>query len=374
MASKKRKTVISGPVVNLLLAFTMLAVLFLAVELLVRVCLFHDVCDIPGFNDPVYFTRYLNEDYFLLQHSISREFSLKPNESNWDVHPLLGWDYQKNRDTGWCKTDGFGAQVADTIYDNTTTKVLFYGDSFTETIAPSNETLPAKLEREVGLDTLNLGVGGYGFDQTYLKFESTHRAYNGSVILLGVLFDDLERSILKGVRTSQKPYFELSDNGSELVLKGVPVYSDPEEYFMRNKPKIKSYLLSRVYNSPIGSSLFRDFQVKEDELRNSEIKAINKKIVEEVRRTRDLENLTLYLVLFYAEPELKNDNWLHLFFRDLLNEQNITYLDTKEYLVNYSASNNISLSDFYNPQNTHLSELGQTVIAEGIARDIREHT
>ena len=50
-------------------------------------------------------------------------------------------------------------------------KIVFFGDSFVESAACSNDTLTAKIEKLTGIDTLNYGIGGYGLDQIYLYFQ-----------------------------------------------------------------------------------------------------------------------------------------------------------------------------------------------------------
>ena len=86
---------------------------------------------------------------------------------------------------------------------------------------------------------LNYGTGGYGVDQISLLMRNSAIHYDRPFIVFSFLTMDLDRAILK-VRTGQKPYFERS--GDSLALKGVPLYTDPDSFFVENPPQIWSYL------------------------------------------------------------------------------------------------------------------------------------
>ena len=103
-----------------------------------------------------------------------------PVQPDTEYHPLLGWDLRANLNSECSKTDNHKGQISNTEFDNTSTKILFFGDSYTQSVACSNNTLPAKLEKEAGIDTINFGVGGYGFDQIFLKLNSTYKEFNES--------------------------------------------------------------------------------------------------------------------------------------------------------------------------------------------------
>lgn len=96
-------------------------------------------------------------------------------------------------------------------------KILFFGDSYVESAACSDDTITTKLEALTGVDTLNYGVGGYGLDQIALYYERVVPRFDrdDTLVLIGLIQDDLERTLLK-VRTSPKPYFTLRGDALEL--------------------------------------------------------------------------------------------------------------------------------------------------------------
>lgn len=112
-----------------------------------------------------------------------------------------------------------------------TPRVLVFGDSFTfgEEVS-DDQTYSHYLEQALpGVEVLNFGVHGYGHDQMLLYLREEGVKYHPDVVVLGFLYDDMERNLL-GFRDYAKPRFEL--RGGRLELRGVPV-PPPEETLSR---------------------------------------------------------------------------------------------------------------------------------------------
>jgi hypothetical protein len=82
-------------------------------------------------------------------------------------------------------------------------RILFYGDSFVVGVGvPSGLALPKALERRLGpeVEVLNLGVYGYGPDQSYAAFTRDGPGLHPDVVLLGLFpgndFEDLVKNEL----------------------------------------------------------------------------------------------------------------------------------------------------------------------------------
>lgn len=110
-------------------------------------------------------------------------------------------------------------------------RILVFGDSFTFGDEVSDdETYCAYLEEMLpGVEVVNLGVHGYGHDQMLLYLKEVGAQYEPDVVLLGFLYDDMERNVLR-FRDFAKPRYELRDGA--LVLTGTPVPT-PEEALAR---------------------------------------------------------------------------------------------------------------------------------------------
>jgi hypothetical protein len=245
--------------------------------------------------------------------------------------------------------------------------ILFYGDSY----VGGKDNIPSKLDFLLPhRSVLNFGVGGYGVDQTYLKFRATVRDFDNPVVLIGVLTYDLDRSIL-GIRTHQKPYFEILDD--ELVLRNTPVLSTTQEYIDENPVEIKSYFLRFVLfrmRNLIPPSRFNKLlgYTEIDDRKRS----VNLAIFRDLRNISTELGIRTYVVIFYSGEEINQSTWREEFIRSSLTEMDIEFFDTRPYLRNYISETGIALEELYEDDYGHLNQDGRRVVAEGLAEWINE--
>ena len=123
---------------KLLYIILVLVILLIIVEIVIRMLIKNPVIELPYFN--IYY------DYWLIK---------KPQDSNittpYTTHPSLGWDFKQNFSSNCHNTDIYGAKISKTGYDDSKQNILFFGDSFTESRTCSNNSLPAKLEKELDI-------------------------------------------------------------------------------------------------------------------------------------------------------------------------------------------------------------------------------
>jgi hypothetical protein len=108
-----------------------------------------------------------------------------------------------------------------------TVRIALFGDSFTQSLPliSVEESWGFLLERRlrgrgVPVEVLNFGVGGYGVDQAYLRWEHDGKRYNPHVVVLGFFPDDAVRNlrIFRSAGTPwTKPRFVQSDDTLTLV-------------------------------------------------------------------------------------------------------------------------------------------------------------
>ena len=109
-------------------------------------------------------------------------------------------------------------------------RILFVGDSYTFGFNSADEDMFSRiLERDLlpGWEAPNLGVSGYGPDQTLLRYERDGRAYGADVVVFGFYVRGFFRNS-KRFRGYAKPWFELRDGSLE--LRGTPVVAPGELY------------------------------------------------------------------------------------------------------------------------------------------------
>jgi hypothetical protein len=245
-----------------------------ACEAMLRFTLFHA----PGAfasQRPEYYARSLDEFWIYTQiFSASRRWSVgatTPDTSGETrIEFYKGWPISltPDRELGYVRKAGVHTPCHETTnlatrgthyYAPTGRKIVFFGDSFVESAACSDETLAAKLEALTGIDTLNYGIGGYGLDQIYLYFKRELPRFDRreSLFLIGLIQDDLARVLLR-VRTSPKPYFTIS--GDRLVLHTDHIHPEslgdaferpPERFYLY-------YFLRGRFGEPVYRSLLRE--------------------------------------------------------------------------------------------------------------------
>ena len=154
-------------------------------------------------------------------------------------HPLLGWAPPETPD------NPLGAiTAAPSVPDFGAPALLFYGDSFVRGETP----MPARIPQQLGgyfpgVAVYNLGVGGYGIDQTFLRFEQSYRRFVRPIVLFGILTEDLDRAVLS-VRSGQKPRFVVA--GDRLVLPSEPIAADQPTWLAAHPPEVWSYFLAMI--------------------------------------------------------------------------------------------------------------------------------
>ncbi len=103
-------------------------------------------------------------------------------------------------------------------------RILVLGDSFAFCAAVSDlETWPYYLSEKLGVEVVNAGVNGYGFDQTILRMEEITDQVKPDLIIISVIYQDVVNRCELRYRHQHKPYFDVIND--TLVLKNQPVPS-----------------------------------------------------------------------------------------------------------------------------------------------------
>lgn len=113
--------------------------------------------------------------------------------------------------------------------DKTRPRIALVGDSTTGCWEVDPEDRPQRvLEQMVGgrVEVLNLGVRGFGTDQTYLLLKQAGMGFDPDIIIYTFCVNDPKDN----AKESGKPYFRIdAGDTSELVLSGYPLQCPPAE-------------------------------------------------------------------------------------------------------------------------------------------------
>lgn len=221
-----------------------IAGLFVTAEFAFRGLLFSKLPFMEGFREPGFYADWYSSD------------------DAWKLHYLFGhWAGPKHADPllGWVKPDVHVGTHRHDAAKNLGSKrpVLIYGDSFAEGFDSQFIEDDKAFPDSCGI--INYGVSGYGIDQIYLLCKNSVGQYKNPIVVICILDEDLDRSFLS-VRDGPKPYFKM-DNGGSLKLCGVPVSSDPEDFFLTHPPEIMSYLLTAAFRLSTGHTRIRTAKI-----------------------------------------------------------------------------------------------------------------
>lgn len=153
--------------------------------------------------------------------------------------PVLGWD---------AGPDATRVRGKREVARKTNRRAVTLGDSFVfGNEVEAQENFAALLGRpENDLEVLNMGVPGFGIDQSFLKYKHFASRYEPDVVIFGIYVSDYERSTV-AFTAAAKPLFHLVDGAVALSHQPVP---SPAAELRRIKQSLtgSSYLLEFARN------------------------------------------------------------------------------------------------------------------------------
>ena len=310
--------------------------------------------------------------------------------SNGNFDTQLGWDY-----------------AAPSISDKVKYIAQSYGDSFTASGFSNDKTWQEQFYKLSNLGIINLGVGGYGIDQSILKFEQFSRDKNfknPKNVLLGLYGQVFQRSVSyysyyyffnEFFKYAFKPRF-IKDNNKFRLLEIPCQNSECLKYELANlnsathvnlnkydywyKKEIKKPILKfpRIisYAKAIPSIIHRKKQRKfldptyfEDE----ESIELAKYLIFRFSEITYLQDSNPIMLLMYDKFGLngilegkREDEWLIKFFI----ENKITFIDTSPFFTNYIKGKG-NIDELFLPDG-HYSFKGDSLVALSIYNNINK--
>lgn len=332
----------------------------LAAELALRLAI---VLHVPRARNPGLYAGYLyDDDYRLLQDRWNRTSGPASPQG---VHPLRGWsqaEVSPDNPLG-LQEDSLARLVRDGRR-----KLLFYGDSYVKGATDPPYELPRYLgARLADVDVIDLGVSGYGTDQSFLMFRETYSRVEHPFIVMGVLLHDVDRSI-QSVLASQKPFYRIDDR-QQPVLSGLPIERDQEAYFRSRTLTFHSFFLRAL-----GRKVWPDLVERQEAEANRRKAIINRWLIAQTKATCDAAGLPLLYVIFYSRFDLRYTAWEEAFLKSALAEAGVAYFDTKPVLNDYARAHHIPTDAFYllvGKRSGHHTNLGNQVIGDALLRALR---
>jgi hypothetical protein len=255
-------------------------------------------------------------------------------------------------------------------------RALCAGGAFT--LGPGvddDATWCAQLEQiEPRLETVNLGQGGYGLDQSFLRVRRDGVQFDFDLLLFAFVRDDFARMEKDTFHHYAKPFVRIGADG-ELDVRNVPVPDNGERmpWLVRN-----ATLFERLRIVEIARPAFRALRpAKASGLTAGELAELSGKVFGELARIAAERGAALALIDLptYADYETPGELWRARIAREA-RKRDIPYIDLVDELRGLGRSD---VAAFYEPDEGNglrgseaaFSEAGHAWVAEAIRTHLR---
>lgn len=214
---KNKSNVLSGVLISLITLLLAIGVL----EVSLRLYLEEESDLYAG----LVYDRDKDDDYF--RRIFLELYPLKKDWRNGIYDPQLGWDQPHNLNQGRITGDKEYAIDPEIGVQ----RVVSIGDSFVYgSYVNQDETYSSKLERLINnSEVLNMGVVGYGMDQSVLKYLDFGNDYHPEIVLFGTFTHGYVRSGLSFYGYS-KPRFVYDYNEGDVILTNTDIKPPNQMY------------------------------------------------------------------------------------------------------------------------------------------------
>ena len=348
----------------------------------------------------------------LYQYKTSLDFYLnnvdkKSSESRYVYDKFLGWNSNPNKNNIHNEQGIFGTNKIFTIkpQDNIL-RIALFGDSMTRTGWGS------LLERNLtdlgyNVEIMNFGVGGYGIDQIYLRWEIEGKNFSPNLVIFGFYPMDIARCLevhklknwgmLGGIFFS-KPRFLMDGDDGALKIINYPttsfdkilynaksfndlpyieydsVYvdnkSDYNNYFWRNSYLLRFIEINLTENRFTQTSYRRDEQYFDMEKEGSKLALKIIKLFQKSVKEENEDFFTLVLPMKIDLLYLKKEKPLR--YKKMIDmiETYSPIIHAEEKMKDSSLEN---LEKFYIPNDGHFSSFGNEAIAKILSEYLEQN-
>jgi hypothetical protein len=154
-------------------------------------------------------------------------YTVYSRELGWGIKPNGKYNYYRANSKGLRGNNEYSLDRPTNL-----TRIACFGDSFTHCDEVRNhETWPELMQRaDSSLEVMNFGVGGYGLDQAYLRYQLEGVAYDPQIVLIGFMSENINRVVNrfrpfyvpKTGMPLAKPRYRLDGDGLALVENPLP--------------------------------------------------------------------------------------------------------------------------------------------------------
>ena len=286
-------------------------------------------------------------------------------------------------------------------------RIATFGDSFTHGEEVKNDdTWQEQLNRLCPqLEVINFGVGGYGLDQSFLRYENEGKLYHPHIILIGFMQENINRSVnvfrpfyVEGLPLT-KPRFIVEDDALTLLPNPMPdltaykkLLNNPEPFlsqfgqndfhfsvrvrasFLDFSPSVRMIKLiyQKLYNRYL---IYSDRAIYKNGYLNPKgeafviIKKLFDQFYAEAQHSESLPIIVLFPCRVDMERYFKNNIKIYEPLVNYFMLQNYQYIDLFDVFKKYAQS--VPLKDLF--MQDHYSPLGNSIVARGLLDYLSEN-
>lgn len=317
---------------------------------------------------------------------------------------LTGWSIAPDKSHGMYQSNSQGLRGNEN-YDMfppfNKIRIATFGDSFTHCDdVRNNETWQYFMEQNnPEFQVLNFGVGGYGTDQAYLRYQAIGKKFNADVVLIGFMPENIKRHVnvyraFYGSETSQplvKPRFKVVDEKLTFIPNPIKRAEDYQALLENTEAMFRllgaqDYYYQTGYHQGtfdflalvrlskmIGSKVFQANGISDlwgVYNPNSEAFIVTLKILETFyKEVLEDGKIPIIVILPYKEDIIRLSAANAVNYQPLLvelNSRNLIYIDALKAFSDVSI-----LQDYQSYFRTHYSPKGNLLVSQFLAREIK---
>jgi len=287
-------------------------------------------------------------------------------------------------------------------------RIATFGDSFTHGEEVKNEdTWQEQLSKRCPqLEVINFGVGGYGLDQSFLRYKTEGKTYHPHIVLIGFMQENINRTVnvfrpfyTDGIPLSKPRFILKNDNLTllpnplkdlsackELLNNPAPLLVQFGENDFHYKVKAKASVLNfspslriikLIYQKLYDRSLiYSDCAIYKNEYLNSKAEAfvITIKLFDEFYTEAQRNNSFPIIVLFPCREDIKRyfkyKTKVYTPLIDYFVSQHYRFIDLLDAFEKYAQT--VPLKDLF--VQDHYSPLGNSIVAKGLFDYLSENS
>lgn len=289
------------------------------------------------------------------------------NIPNVYIHDMYGPDVYLRTNTQSFRNDtDFPVEVP-----NGKKRIICSGDSFTLGFGVDNDhTWCHRLvEFDQQLESVNMGQGGYGIDQSYLWYMRDGRELNHQIHLFAFIEPDIDRVNQSSLFGYPKPVLKLENNIISVNNVPVPRRAYIVPWVTRSLNAIKELKTFRLLKALTQNALPK----KRREKQNLDLIL---KIFETLHQENKKKKSDLYVVLLPTMANFRAPNTTGKLFREELAKKGIAFIDLIDEIKKMPVSklHNMFITEEHVPYKFaagHYSENGHEFIAQQIYNKLR---